>query len=155
VDPSERLIPALLGASGAVILAAGLLNRARRWRRRTPEEVERQRRLEVCRCGRITSGEIVDMIEPEPSHIGPRLILYRYEVTGAIYEAAQDVASLPEAAARARRMTGHVASVKYDPKQPANSIVVSEEWSGLPDLAPKPAAENPRVQSSARAIREP
>lgn len=153
MDTSERLILILLGGAALILLTAGFLTRLRGWRRRTPEELERRRRLEVCRSGRITSGEIVDMIEPETSKRGPWLLLYRYEVTGATYDAAQDIAALPDAVAAASRLAGRVASVKYDPKQPSDSIIVCEEWSGLPGFAPKAAAENPGIPSPAPAVK--
>ncbi len=117
----------------AVFVTALVLVVARRWRRKTPEEIERERRLDVNRRGRITHGEIINFVEPEPSKPGPRLIVYKYDVTGATYEASQDVSALPEIAAVARRLAGRSTSVKYDPRLTTNSIVVCEEWSGLPD----------------------
>ena len=59
------------------------------------------------------------------------LVSYSYEVAGVTYEAAQDVTALPGIAAMARFLPGQTASVKYDPKRPANSIIACEEWSGL------------------------
>ena len=63
---------------------------------------------------------------------GPDLIHYQYELSVVTYFASQDVsallASLP---ADPTRLVGAV-SVKYDLKNPANSIVLCEEWSGLP-----------------------
>jgi len=60
------------------------------------------------------------------------LIHYQYELRGVAYFASQDVSGLrawlPEEPAR---LIGAV-SVKYDPRNPANSIVLCEEWSGLP-----------------------
>jgi hypothetical protein len=101
------------------------------WRRKNPAELERLRRLDINKRGRISAGRIVDSMEAEAAGIKSSLVIYSYEVAGVNYEAAQDVASLPEVAAMARFLPGRTASVKYDPKRPANSIIACEEWSGL------------------------
>jgi hypothetical protein len=106
-----------------------------RWRRRSPEERERLRRLDVNRRGRITAGQVTDLLEHpsgEKSGRRARLIVYKYEVAGVTYEAAQDVSSLPEAGCW-RGAAGQTASVKYDPRHPTNSIIACEEWYGIPE----------------------
>jgi hypothetical protein len=85
-------------------------------------------------CGRITPGRIVELVEPGANGpIGP-VLLYEYEVAGVLYEAAQDLSALPEIAAVAPFLPGQTTSVKYDPKQPTNSILACEVWSGVPAL---------------------
>jgi hypothetical protein len=106
-----------------------------RWRRKDPAEVERLRRLDINRRGRISAGRIVDLVEPQTAGAKTALVGYAYEVAGVTYEAAQDVTALPEIAAMARFLSGQTASVKYDPKRPANSIVACEHWSGLGPLS--------------------
>jgi hypothetical protein len=101
------------------------------WRRRDPTELERLRRLDINKRGRISAGRIVDLVEAETAGSKSRLVVYSYEVAGVTYEAAQDVTALPEIAAMAHFLAGQTASVKYDPKRPANSIIACEEWSGL------------------------
>jgi hypothetical protein len=102
-----------------------------RWRRKDPAEIERLRRLNVNQCGRISAGRVVDLVEPQTAGSNALVVIYSYEVAGVTYEAAQDVAALPEIAAWARTFSGRTASVKYDPKRPGNSIIGCEEWSGL------------------------
>ena len=52
-------------------------------------------------------------------------------MAGVVYTASQDVAALQQLLPRdIMTMVGHV-SVKFDPRSPANSMVVCEEWSGL------------------------
>lgn len=92
-------------------------------RRLTPVEKERRRRVFVNRGSRTIEGLITEAT--------PDLIQYQYELRGVQYFAAQDVSALhtllpphPE------RLIGAV-SVKYDPRNPANSIVLCEDWSGL------------------------
>jgi hypothetical protein len=101
------------------------------WWRKHPAELERLRRLDINKRGRIGVGRIVDSVEVEAAGLKSSLVVYSYEVAGVTYEAAQDVAALPEIAAIAQFLSGRTASVKYDPKRPANSIVACEEWSGL------------------------
>jgi hypothetical protein len=122
-----------LVCAGALGLGAGVAcSRLLRWRRRKdPAEIERLRRLDINKRGRICAGRIVGLAEPETAGSKSRLVVYTYEVAGVTYEAAQDVTALPEIAAVAQFFSGHVASVKYDPQWPANSIVACEEWSGL------------------------
>jgi hypothetical protein len=105
-----------------------------RWRRKDPAEIERLRRLDVNCRGRISAARILDWIGPESGHADSRLVVYKYEVAGVTYEAAQDVSALPEIAARAPYLAGQMASVKYDPQRPTNSIVACEAWCGLPQI---------------------
>jgi hypothetical protein len=109
----------------------------RRWRRNSPDEIERLRRLEVNACGRIGVGRIVELAEPLADGPAGPILLYDYEVAGVTYEAAQDLSALPEIAAAAPFLPGQTTSVKYDPKQPTNSILACETWCGVPDLEPR------------------
>lgn len=59
----------------------------------------------------------------------PVRLIFTYEIAGVAYEAAQDVTALPERL-RAMRFDLPV-QVRYDYRNPANSIVVAEEWSGI------------------------
>jgi hypothetical protein len=102
-----------------------------RWRRKDPAELEKLRRLDINRRGRISAGRIVDCVELQTAGAKTAFVSYSYEVAGVTYEAAQDVTALPEIAVRARFLSGRTASVKYDPKRPANSIIACEDWSGL------------------------
>jgi hypothetical protein len=102
-----------------------------RWRRKTPAELEKLRRLNVNKCGRISAGRVMDLFEAETDGSKSALLVYSYEVAGVTYEAAQDLSALPDIAARARFFSGRTASVKYDPKRPGNSIIACEEWCGL------------------------
>ena len=121
-----------LGTVGLALLWSVLA----RWRRKSPEEVERLRRLDVNRRGRITTGHVTDLVERasgHPSGLLARLIVYKYEVAGVTYEAAQDVSSLPDASWDTRGVADQTASVKYDPQRPTNSIIACEEWRGIPE----------------------
>ena len=70
--------------------------------------------------------------EAKVSEATAEMIHLQYELRGVRYFASQDVsvlgAYLPE---DITRLIGPV-SAKYDPRNPANSIVVCEDWTGLP-----------------------
>jgi len=91
--------------------------------RRDPEKRERRRRLDVHRHGRLGDALITEIDGP--------LVYYSYSVQGVQYSASQDVAALrdklPE---NLGRLVGS-ANLKYSVKNPANSILVCEEWSGF------------------------
>ena len=79
--------------------------------------------MHVNRSQRTTEGLITEVSED--------LIHYQYELRGVAYFASQDVSTLRERLPEdPSRLIGR-ASVKYDPRNPANSIVLSEDWSGL------------------------
>lgn len=103
------------------------------WQRKDPAELERLRRLDVNRRGRISAGKIMDVVEAESGSSASRLVVYKYEVAGVTYEAAQDVQPLPTIAAGAHALLGQTVSVKYDPQKPTNSIIACETWCGVPE----------------------
>lgn len=91
--------------------------------RGTPEKRERKRRQSVNRLGRLGDALITEFNES--------VIYYSYSIRGVQYTASQDVSSLRHRLpAEPERLIG-VASLKYAPNNPANSILVCEEWSGL------------------------
>lgn len=109
-----------------------------RWRPRPDEaERERQRRVRVNVVGRLTSGEVVDVLDdlgPRGAGAQPglsRVVVYRYTVRGVQYEASQEIASLLARIRPKGCQPGLPVDVKFDPANPGNSIVVCETWSGL------------------------
>lgn len=60
-----------------------------------------------------------------------KLLHYTYSISGVSYETAQDITGLEERLHLARVAAGQVASVKYDPSNPSNSILLADDWSGL------------------------
>ncbi len=142
----------LLGvASGVALAAAGALYW---WRRHLPdpEEVERRRRSHLNQVGRIAEGEITEIVEAPAPQAPPgggrglfrkraprvpapnrdrKLVFYSYSISGVTYETAQDITGLEERACLDRLVAGQPASVKYDPANPSNSILVADDWSGL------------------------
>jgi hypothetical protein len=60
-----------------------------------------------------------------------RLLYYTYSISGVTYETSQDITGLEERIHLSRVAAGQTASVKYDPSNPSNSILLSDDWSGL------------------------
>jgi len=129
VRQNPRLIAGVAAGTAAVGLAALL---AVRRRRPSPDELERRRREQLTLSGRITDGSIVDARShdgEESISVSPDLLLYRYRIAGVTYDCAQDVSQLPTHTAGFR--IDQPVQVRYDPRNPGNSIIVSETWSGL------------------------
>ena len=98
--------------------------------RKSPAEKERLRRLYLVQRGRIIDGTVLDLTDPLPPE-NLRILQYQYEIAGVVYEGGQDVTLLQEQLAQHGDCLGMPASVRYDTKNPANSIVLAETWSGL------------------------
>jgi hypothetical protein len=135
VNAGERLTLGLAAVATTAGLVAWLVARSRARHVMDAEEMERQRRLDIHRRGRIAMGHIVDFVDSAGSDPGGRLLLYKYEVGGVTYEAAQDISALANLVALAHGLAGQTASVKYDPKHPTNSIIACEDWSGIGEIA--------------------
>ena len=59
------------------------------------------------------------------------VVFYSYDIAGVEYTACQDLSGLEAKLPTDRWSAIGPASIKYDPRNPANSIVLSEEWTGL------------------------
>ena len=124
-----RLYPLALGAVALLSLLVALVLRRNR---KTPEQRECERRLRINTYGRITDGNILDVQEPTPNGDGQmQLIIYQYDVAGVTYEASQDITALRQYIDLHSCRLGLPASIKYDPHNPGDSIVVAEGWTGL------------------------
>jgi hypothetical protein len=104
------------------------------------DEIERQRRAYLNQIGRIVEGQITDLVEVaedaaqrkgKNASVRRKLVCYSYSISGVSYETAQDITSLEGRAGLERIITGLPASVKYDPSNPSNSILIADDWSGL------------------------
>lgn len=145
----------LLPLAGLIVLAA---ISTIFWLKKKPEdetELERQRRSYLNRVGRIVEGQVLEITEHKAaavpssnghakasnlfakhhahvsSNCAQRLLYYTYSISGVTYETAQDITGLEERLHLTRVATGQIASVKYDPSNPSNSILLADDWSGL------------------------
>jgi hypothetical protein len=114
----------------AVLVAVVALMAYRAWQksRISPQERERQRREALVATGKMGDATLTEVREG--------LLFYAYMVRGVEYTASQDVTQLKERVPTDLSTLGAV-SLRYDPKNPANSIVVAESWSGLRVSEPK------------------
>jgi hypothetical protein len=132
-----------------ILVIAGIIF----WLRRKPEdqsELERQRRAYLNRVGRIVEGQVLEVVNYQhdsreaknsgvfskrtpagPANGKQKLLYYTYSISGVTYETAQDITGLEEQAHLSRVIAGQPASVKYDPSNPSNSILLADDWSGL------------------------
>ena len=95
-----------------------------------PEKRERKRRLDLHQNGRLWDALITEASES--------MLYYSYSVGGVQYEASQDVSTLRDLLPpEPERLIGP-ASITYSSRNPAKSILICEEWSGL--RAPSRAA---------------
>jgi hypothetical protein len=130
MDASLRLYLILAVAAAGLLLAVWAWARSRR---KTPEQREQERRLRISAIGRITDGAVIDVNEM-PGDKGSaelQLLIYQYDVAGVSYEASQDVTNLRHRVDLHSCRAGLMTSIKYDPANPGNSIVISENWNGL------------------------
>jgi hypothetical protein len=114
---------AYIAAGAAVVLVVAIVLRWWLLRQPTAEEVERRRRLGINQAGKMADGMIVDVVETT--------IEYSYDVRGVEYIATQDISALGDRVPPPRLSISGPVVVKYDPRNPANSIVLCEDWSGL------------------------
>ena len=125
---SLRLYTLILAGAGLAFGGYALLRR----KPKTADDIERDRRIWLNTIGRITDGTVIDVQEIAPE--GQRaatMLIYQYDVAGVSYEASQDVTYLRQWINLHSCRLGLPTSVRYDPQNPGNSIVVSERWMGL------------------------
>ena len=89
--------------------------------KRSKTDGEAVRRDNLLRAGRITEGSIFDIITDEAGAITH--VFYNYEINGVEYESSQ----LLDAGQRQRPgdyFPGSRVTVRFNPRQPGNSVVV-------------------------------
>jgi hypothetical protein len=91
--------------------------------RLTPAEKERRRRAAISRTGRMHDGMITD--------VSADAIYYAYSVNGVDYIASQDLSELRDHIPKDPSVLIGYVTLKYAPRNPANSILVCESWSGF------------------------
>lgn len=125
---SRVTLAALAVAAG---LASGLAVRKLLRLRSTPAERERKRRLAVNSKGRLCDTTIVEVRDST--------LYYSYVIARVNYMASQDLSLRDLLPADLGTLIGP-ASLKYLPRNPANSIVVCENWSGVRTRVRAPGA---------------
>jgi hypothetical protein len=143
----------ILPVAGVVLVAAAGAFFLFRKKPEDASELERERRAYVNRVGRIVEGHILEVVDdggagidakqpprqpglgrqagPAPKNGSQKLLYYTYSISGVTYETAQDITGLEEQGLLKRVAVGQAASVKYDPSNPSNSILLADDWSGI------------------------
>ncbi|MHB8303246.1 MAG: hypothetical protein ACYDC6_10485 [Acidobacteriaceae bacterium] len=133
-------LPALATAAAVVAAGTALALWWAKSHRLSVEQLEKQRREHLVRNGRTIDGTVLDWPEqPGSGNQDPGTVdiwklgtlHYSYAISGVTYECAQDLTALKDTVQVDASCLGMPASVRYDPKKPANSIVVAETWNGL------------------------
>lgn len=136
------------GAAALVVVTGAVIVQRVFRKPHDPEDEERRRRFQLNQVGRIVEGLVVELVETPASAPAKRsrrksampgasanslrrLVRYSYSIAGVTYETAQDVTGLEERLCLERLAAGQPASVKYDPANPSNSILVADDWSGI------------------------
>jgi hypothetical protein len=119
------------GLASVAVLGAGAIWLLKR-KRPTEAELEQRRRLLLVHSGRIVDGMLLDLNELTAED-GRTLtmLLFNYRIGGVDYECSQDITAIREIADPTQVRIGFPCSVRYQPGNPQNSIVIAESWSGL------------------------
>ncbi len=120
-----------LASDDAILIAGGLLIagalgwgvRSHYKNQPTPAALERRRRSTLNTYGKMGDASVIE--------VQGTVAIYSYAVRGVEYTAAQDFSAIGMHVPEDTWSMVGPASVKYDPRNPANSIVVSEKWSGI------------------------
>ena len=125
---SLRLYTLALGTIGVAAASYALLRR----KSKNANDVELERRTWLNTVGRITDGTVIDVQEITMDTSRPAtMLIYQYDVAGVSYEASQDVTYLRQWINLHPCRLGLPTSVKYDSRNPGNSMVIAEGWMGL------------------------
>ena len=65
------------------------------------------------------------------------LIIFNYRISGVDYECSQDITSIRTMVDEAQVRIGYPCTVRYQPGNPQNSIIIAENWSGLRATLPQ------------------
>lgn len=142
LDKSEWEIAVGVAAS-ALVCAVALWMIFRK--RPSADEIEYARRHFLVQSGRLVDGMLLDIFDvPGEDGDTRAMLLYSYRIGGVDYECSQDVTYMRMIVDPATIRVGFPCSVRYQPGNPQNSIVVAEEWSGLREGLPLlPTFEDP------------
>jgi hypothetical protein len=90
-----------------------------RFRRKKEDEAARIARL--TKTGRMVDGRIIDAVSDNAGTITQ--VAYAYEISGVQYESSQALSAVQQQRP-SDYSPGRQIIVRYDPRQPANSVVV-------------------------------
>ena len=126
-------------------------------KRPTAEELERARRQFLVQSGRIVDGMLLDIYDVDAED-GRTLtmLLFNYRIAGVDYECSQDITAMRGVVDAHEVRAGFPCTVRYQPGNPQNSIVVAEGWTGLRQGLPQlPSFEDPEPLDTSHLEQRP
>ncbi|HLI86118.1 MAG TPA: hypothetical protein VKV17_19535 [Bryobacteraceae bacterium] len=116
---------ALAFALAAALAGLGVAAGYRAWKRSrvSPAELERRRRAALVSAGKMGDATVLEMRDD--------CVLYSYAVRGVAYTASQDLSALKHLLPQDLEAAIGPVLVRYDGRNPANSIILAENWCGL------------------------
>ncbi len=137
-----------IGAGGAAVAAVWLSGLFKKPADQDAEE--QKRRSHINQIGRIAEGQILEILDVPLAQVEAaapalfkrtaknvsgdglrKVVCYSYSISGVSYETAQDITTLEARANNQHLVPGRPASIKYDPSNPGDSILLTDDWSGL------------------------
>jgi hypothetical protein len=114
-------------------------------RRPSTEEIEHARRQFLVQSGRLVDGMLLDVYDIQGAEGSAQtFLLFSYRIGGVDYECSQEITTLRDIVNAAEVRAGFPCTVRYQPGNPYNSIVVAEGWSGLRACLPQfPSLDDP------------
>jgi len=114
-------------------------------KRPSAEEIERTRRQFLVQSGRLVDGMLLDAYEVDGDDGQARtFLLFNYRIGGVDYECSQEITAMRAIVDVGEVRAGFPCTVRYQPGNPHNSIVVAEGWTGLRAGLPQfPAIDDP------------
>lgn len=123
-----QIVAGVAGVGAVAALAIWLVLR----RRPGAEEIERSRRRFLVQSGRLVDGMLLDVYEVDgPEGEKLTFLLYNYRIAGVDYECSQEITAMHGVVNANEVRAGFPCTVRYQPGNPYNSIVVAEGWTGL------------------------
>jgi hypothetical protein len=100
--------------------------------RPTAEQVERSRRQFLVQSGRLVDGMLLDVCDMKADDgRALTMLLFNYRIAGVDYECSQDITDMDGVVDAKQVRAGFPCTVRSQPGNPQNSIVVAEGWTGL------------------------
>ena len=116
-------------------------------KRPTEDELERTRRGFLVQSGRLVDGMLLDITEMEGKDGRTlTLMIFSYRISGVDYECSQDITTIRSRVDEAEVRIGYPCTVRYQPGNPQNSIVIAETWSGLRASLPRTPRKRDAVE---------
>ena len=114
-------------------------------RRPTPDEIEAARRKFLVQSGRLVDGMLLDACDlPTEDGRTLKMLFFSYRIGGVDYECSQDITLMTGILNPEQVRPGFPCTVRYQPGNPQNSLVIAEGWTGLRAGLPQyPVFEDP------------